>query len=91
MEPLLSPKQATDLVGLLAAVSEQTRLGHEYRDEAEYWASQVDPKLTAEDAQTITGLLQDVADSRWLPARMEQWARAWAASLEELTGVRTAL
>ena len=91
MEPLLSPKQATDLVGLLAAVSEQTRLGREYRDEADYWASQVELELAAEDAQTIAGLLQDVAGSPWLPAHIEQWARAWAASLEELTSGRTAL
>jgi hypothetical protein len=29
VEPLLNSKQATDLVGLLAAVSEQPRLGRE--------------------------------------------------------------
>ena len=86
MEPLLNSKQATDLVGLLAAVSEQARLGHEYRDEANYWASQVDPGLAAEDAQTIVWLLQQVAGSPWLPEHMEQWARSWVAGLEELTG-----
>jgi hypothetical protein len=85
-EPLLDPKQATDLVGLLGTVSEQARLGREYRDEAGYWASQVDPRLAAEDARTIAWRLRDVAGSPWLPAPVEQWARAWAANLEELTG-----
>jgi hypothetical protein len=78
---LLNPKQATDLASLLVAVSQQARLGPEYRDQADYWASQVEP-----GAQTIAGLLEDVAGSPWLPAHMEQWARAWAASLEELAG-----
>lgn len=90
MEPLLSAKQATDLTGLLMAVSEQARVGREYRDEADYWASQVEPALDIDDAQTIAWLLWEVAGSRWLPGHMEQWARAWAASLEELTGGGTA-
>ena len=86
MEQLLNSAQATDLVGLLGAVSEQTRLGREDRDEADYWASQVDPRLAAEDARTIAWLLRDVAGSPWLPEPMEQWARSWLASLEELSG-----
>lgn len=85
MERLLSAKQAADLAGLLAAVSEQPRLGRECRDEAGYWASQIDPGLDVHDARTITWLLEDVAASPWLPDPMEQWARAWAASLGELT------
>jgi hypothetical protein len=84
LEPLLSVKQATDLAGLLTAVSQQARLGPEYRDQADYWAGQVEPGRDADCAQTIAGLLQDVAASPWLPAHIEQWARVWAASLEEL-------
>jgi hypothetical protein len=34
MEQLLNAAQATDLVGLLAVVSVQTHLGHQYREEA---------------------------------------------------------
>ncbi|HZD72014.1 MAG TPA: hypothetical protein VFA45_24795 [Actinomycetes bacterium] len=90
MESLLNAKQATDLAGLLRAVSAQPRLGRESRDEAGYWASQIEPGLEADDAQTIAWLLQDVAGSRWLPSHIEQWAKAWAASLEELTGGTTA-
>jgi hypothetical protein len=85
LEPLLSLKQATDLAGLLTAVSQQARLGPEYRDQADYWASQIKPELDTDGAETIAGLLQDVAGSPWLPVHIEQWARAWAASLEELT------
>jgi hypothetical protein len=58
MESLLSSAQATDLVGLLAVVSVQTHLGHEYREEADYWAGQVDPGLAADDARTIVRLLE---------------------------------
>ena len=86
LEPLLSDKQATDLAGLLAAVSLEHHLGHQYRDEADYWAGQVDPGLGADDARTIAWLLWDVAGSTWLPSATEQWARSWAGSLEELTG-----
>ncbi|HEX2375806.1 MAG TPA: hypothetical protein VHO93_17645 [Actinomycetota bacterium] len=86
MEPLLNSKQATDLVGLLAVVAVQTHLGHEYREEADYWAGQVDPGLAAEDAETIVWLLEEVAGSLWLPRPMEQWARSWVVSLEELAG-----
>jgi hypothetical protein len=86
MEQLLNSAQASDLVGLLAVVSVQTHLGHEYREEADYWAGQVDPGLAAEDARSIGWLLQEVAGSPWLPRPMEQWARSWVASLEELTG-----
>jgi len=86
VDPLLNPKQATDLGGLLAAVSQQYRLGREYRDEAGYWASQVQPGLDQDDAQTTAWLLEDVAGLPWLPGAVEQWARAWAASLEELFG-----
>jgi hypothetical protein len=46
----------------------------------------VDPGLAAEDAETIVWLLQEVAGSPWLPEPMEQWARSWLASLEELSG-----
>jgi hypothetical protein len=84
--PLLTALQASDLVGLLAAVSEQAHLGASYRDEAGCWASQVDPRLDAEDAQTIAWLLWDVAGSPWLPEPVEQWAKSWAASLEDLSG-----
>ncbi|HKO85273.1 MAG TPA: hypothetical protein VJ140_12115 [Actinomycetota bacterium] len=77
MEQLLSSAQATDLVGLLAVVSVQTHLGHEYREEADYWAGQVDPGLAADDAQIIAWLLWDVAASPWLPEPVERWARSW--------------
>jgi hypothetical protein len=87
MEPLLNAKQATDLTVLLNAVSEQAPLGRAYRDEAGYWATHVAPGLDVEDAKTIAWLLEDVAGSRWLPGHLEQWVRAWAASLEELTGI----
>ena len=86
VKPLLNARQATDLAGLLAAVSGQEHLGHEYRDDADYWAGQVDPGLAADDAQTIAWLLWDVAGSPWLPEPVEQWARSWAGSLEELAG-----
>lgn len=86
VEPLLNRRQASDLTGLLAAVSVQTHLSHEYRDEADYWSGQVDPELAAEDAQTIAWLLWDVAGSSWLPEPVEQWARSWASSLEDLSG-----
>jgi hypothetical protein len=46
----------------------------------------VDPGLAAEDAETIVWLLQEVAGSPWLPEPMEQCARSWVASLEELSG-----
>jgi hypothetical protein len=52
MQSLPSSAQATDLVGPLAVVSAQSHLGHEYRDEADYRAGQVDPGLAAEDAET---------------------------------------
>jgi hypothetical protein len=86
MEPLLSSAQATDLVALLAVVSVHAHLGHEYRDEADYWAGQVDSGLDAENAETIAWLLQEVAGSPWLPEHMVWWARSWVASLEELSG-----
>jgi hypothetical protein len=86
MEALLGPKQAIDLADLLTAVSQQTHLGQQYRHQASYWAGQVQLGLGGDSAQTIAGLLQDVAGSPWLSVHMEQWARAWAASLEELTG-----
>jgi hypothetical protein len=76
VEPLLNPKQATDLVGLLAAVSEQSRLGREYRDAAGYWAGQVHPGLDEDDPQTIAWLLGGIAGSPSLPGHVEQWARA---------------
>jgi hypothetical protein len=46
----------------------------------------VDPGLAAEDAETIVWLLQEAAGSPWLPEPMEQCARSWVASLEELSG-----
>jgi hypothetical protein len=70
MDPLLSSAQATDLVALLAVVSVHVHLGHEYRDEADYWAGQVDPGLDAENAETTVRLLQEVARSPWLPEHM---------------------
>jgi hypothetical protein len=67
----------------------QVGQGHQqYRHEAGYWAGQIQPGLGDDSAQTIAELLQDVAGSPWLPAHMEHWARAWTASLEELTSER---
>jgi hypothetical protein len=81
MESLLSSAQATDLVGLLAVVSVQTHLGHEYREEADYWAGQVDPGLAADDARTIVWLLEEVAGSAWLPSPWSSGpAAGWSAS-----------
>jgi hypothetical protein len=85
VEPLLNPKQTADLARLLAAVSAQEHLGSGYRSEADYWASQVGPALDASDVHSIAALLDDVAGSPWLPEPMQQWARAWTATIRELT------
>jgi hypothetical protein len=85
VESLLNPKQTADLASLLSAVSSQARLGSGYRDQAGYWAGQVGPRLAAGDVQSIAWLLEDVAGSPWLPEPMQQWARAWAMTIRELT------
>jgi hypothetical protein len=90
VEGLLSAKQATDLAWLLATVSRQSRLGQERRDQAGYWATQIDPGLREDDAQTIAWLLEDVAGSHTVPDHMQQWASAWAATLADLAGGRPA-
>jgi hypothetical protein len=91
VEPLLNAKQAADLASLLTAVRARSRLGHEHRDQAEYRSGQVRSirGLAADDAQTIASLLEHVAGSPWLPLHVEQSARAWAESLEELSGDTT--
>jgi hypothetical protein len=35
--------------------------------------------------QSIAWLLEDVAGSPWLPEPIQQWARAWAMTIRELT------
>jgi hypothetical protein len=91
VETLLNPKQSADLTSLLAAVSVQARLGSGYREEADYWAGQVaSGLLAADDMQTIAWLLEEVAGSPWLPDPIGQWARAWAATIKELTGLQEA-
>ncbi len=86
VESLLNARQAADLAGLLIAVRAQSHLGQVYRDQAEYWSSRVGRGLAVDDAQWIASLLVEVAGSPWLPGHVEQWARAWAESLEELAG-----
>jgi hypothetical protein len=90
VETLLNPKQSADLTSLLAAVSVQARLGSGYREEADYWAGQVGSGLDADDMQTIAWLLEDVAGSPWLPDPIGQWARAWATTIKELSGLQEA-
>jgi len=85
VESLLNLKQVTDLANLLGAISSQVRLGSGYRNEAGYWASQVGPGLNASDVHSIASLLEDVAGSPWLPEPMQQWARAWTATIRDLT------
>jgi hypothetical protein len=87
VKPLLNaPDRPPNLAGLLAAVSGQEHLGHEYHNEADYWAGRVDPGLAADDARTIAWPLWDMAGSPWLPEPVEQWARTWAGSFEEFAG-----
>ncbi len=86
MELLLNPKQTTDLINLLAAISVQVRLGSGYRGEADYWAGQIESGLDADDVQRIAWLLEDVAACPLLPDPIQQWAKAWTASIDELTG-----
>jgi hypothetical protein len=86
VETLLNPKQTDDLTSLLAAVSVQVRLGSGYREEADYWAGQVESSLAGADLQRIAWLLEDVAGSPWLPDPIQQWARTWTATIKELTG-----
>jgi len=88
VEPLLNPKQTADLANLLAAVSSQDRLGSGYRNEADYWAGQVNAGLDGSEVHSIASLLEDVAGSPWLPEPMQQWARAWTATIRELTDVQ---
>ena len=85
MESLLSSAQATDLVGLLAVVSVQTHLGHEYREEADYWAGQVDPGLAADDAQIILAAVGRGGLAVAAGAGGEV-GEILASSLEELSG-----
>jgi hypothetical protein len=40
-------------------------------------------------AFNLVPALEHVAGSPWLPLHVEQWARAWAESLEELSGDTT--
>jgi len=91
MELLLNSKQTADLANLLEAVSSQVRLGSGYRSEAGYWAGQIGPGLKADDIQRIGWLLEDVAGSPWLPEAMQQWAKAWALTIMELTNGQKAL
>jgi hypothetical protein len=83
--PLLSPRQTIDLASLLGHVSMHVHLGQPSHSEADYWASHLGPTLDVEDAQVIASLLEDVAGSPRLPEPVQQWARAWAATIIELT------
>ena len=85
-EWLLSFKEVAELADLLEAVSKQALLGHLWCRDADYWAEQVRPELDVDDAETVGGLLDEVAGSPWLPGPMQQQARAWAATLQELVG-----
>jgi hypothetical protein len=85
MDRLLSVERAGDLAGLLDAIASAQRLAHAYRDQASYWASQVDSGLGGDDAKTIAWLLDEAADSLWLPSRLEQRTRVWATNLHEQT------
>ena len=85
MERLLTAELAADLADLLAAVSEQSRLGRAYCDEADYWTNHVHD-LDVDDAETIAWLLDEVAGSPWLTSDQCERARAWAASLRDLPG-----
>jgi hypothetical protein len=91
MEPLFNPKQAADLSNLLAAVSAEDHLGSGYRNEADYWASQVRPGLHASEVHHIALLLEDVAGSPWLSEPVQQWAKAWIATIRELADVQGAV
>ena len=86
METLLNPKQTTDLVSLLAAISVQARLGSSYRGEADYWAGQIECGLDTDDMQCIAWLLEEVAACPLLPDPIQQWAKAWTVTIDELTG-----
>ena len=74
----------TDLTDLLASVAEQQRLGRSQRDEADYWASQIQSALDIDDAQTVAWLLLDIAGHPLVPDQLCQRARAWATALERL-------
>jgi hypothetical protein len=86
VETLLNPKQTTDLISLLATVSVQARLGSGHRGEADYWAGQIESGLDADDMQRIAWLLEDVAASPLLPDPIQQWAKAWTVTIDDLTG-----
>jgi hypothetical protein len=90
MASLLNPAQAADLASLLDAVGSQLHLASGYRNEADYWAGQVRFGLDASDVDSIALLLEDVAGSPWLPEPMQQWARAWTATIRELTDYQEA-
>lgn len=83
---LLDRKQTADLASLLDTISAQARLSSSYRFLAGYWASQVRPGLDPGDKQIVAWLLEDAADSPWLPDPIQQWASAWATTISELTG-----
>ena len=87
MQPARSGRHLTDLADLtdlLASIAKQQRLGRSQRDEADYWASQIQPALDIDDAQTIAWLLLDIAGHPLVPDRLGQRARAWATALEHL-------
>jgi hypothetical protein len=62
----------------------ELHLGRSQRDEADYWASQIQPALNIDDAQTIAWLLLDIAGHPLVPDQLSQRARAWATALERL-------
>jgi hypothetical protein len=80
----LQPAQAAELTALLASICQQRRFTRVQRDEAAYWAHQVQvqPDLDPDDAQTIAWLLADVAEHPFLPQPLHQRAQTWTASLE---------
>ena len=86
METLLDRKQTADLASLLETISAEGRLNGSYRFLAGYWASQVRPGLDPGDMQIVAWLLEDAADSPWLPDSIQHWAWAWATTISELTG-----
>jgi hypothetical protein len=86
VDQLLSTNQVTTLANLLGAVSNESRLGRTWCDEADYWAGQVAPRLEDDDAQNIGWLLDDVAGSPWVSDPMRRRARGWSDTIMELAG-----
>jgi hypothetical protein len=80
----LKPAQAGELTALLASICQQLRFTRVQRDEAAYWAHQVQvqPDLDPDDAETIAWLLADVAEQPFLLQPLHQRAQSWTAHLQ---------